>query len=52
MPSQNSSLQRSWWKLAIHWLKLVLQSPLVFRLCLLALRISVEIHRWLNNGLR
>lgn len=47
---KSSTRQRSWWKLGVRWLKLVLRSPVVFRWCLLAFRVSEAVRLWLMHG--
>lgn len=49
MSVQSSARQRSWWKQFLRRLKGVLRSPVVFRWCLLALRISETLRHWFNR---
>jgi hypothetical protein len=49
MSITSSARQRSWWKRFLRWLKKMLLSPVVFRCCLLALRISEALRHWFNR---
>lgn len=45
----SSARHRSWWKRFLRWLKGVLLSPVVFRWCLLAFRVSEALRHWFNR---
>ena len=49
MSITSSARQRSWWKRFLRWLRKMLCSPVVFRWCLLALRVSEAFRHWFNR---